>query len=331
VKKLAMKESDTMKRPYLIVIAVLVLGLTAHAINLNVYCGQKRIPNTINGALKVLNPQGPNTLTVSGTCKENVVIKSFDNLTLQAMQATPGASINDASGGTADVIVIQDSTRITIQGFTINGGGEGVLCFDHSLCRFNGNTIQGSSGNGVRLSRARATFTGNVIQKHSGNGLGIANASQAYTNGDTIQGNVGGVFVSGSSFLIASATTVQDNSSMGVVIADNSTLNTGGGNLITGNGDTGVFVIRASMAYFGNGDAVTANGYGFAEYGGDGVGLGNLSFVRVNGANISDNFSGTDVNCREPLAATEIDFSFGGTTNCVAPSQPSSQAKPRVP
>ena len=232
-------------------VCLAVLSVSAHATNLNVYCGGKRLPNTINGALKMLNRQGPNTLTVSGTCKENVVIKSFDNLTLQTVQATLGASINDASGGTADVIVIQDSTRITIQGFTINGGGEGVLCFDNSLCRLNGNTIQGSSGAGVRLSRAHAAFAGNVIQNHSYVGLQIGNASQAYTNGDTIHGNSGGVLLSGGSFFLAAATTVQNNSSMGMVIADNSTLGSGGGNVITGNGDTGVYVARASMAHLG--------------------------------------------------------------------------------
>jgi hypothetical protein len=45
---------------------------------------------TIKGALKTLNPAGPNTLTISGTCNENVVIQGFNRLTLLGK---PGATI----------------------------------------------------------------------------------------------------------------------------------------------------------------------------------------------------------------------------------------------
>jgi hypothetical protein len=323
------RKEHIMKRAYLIFVVAVVLGLVfnAQAKNLNVHCGQKSAPTTIGQALKMLNPEGPNTLTVYGTCNENVAITTFDNLTLQA--APSGATINDASGGTADVIIIKDSTRITIQGFTINGGGEGILCFDHSLCRLNGNTIQGSSGAGVRLSRARATFTGNVIQNHSYVGLQVSNASQAYTNGDMIQGNSsGGVLVGNGSFLVASATTVQGNSSIGVVIGTNSTLFSTGGNVITGNGDTGVLVLSASVGTFNNGDVITANGYGLAEYGGNGVSIWDASFGRfLPGVNITGNFSGIDVECRGqyPVAVGLENIAI---TNCVVPSGASKQARP---
>ncbi len=296
-------------------VCLVVLSASAYATNVNVYCGGKRLPNTINGALKFLNPQGPNTLTVSGTCKENVVILSFDNLTLQA--ATGGATINDASGGTADVIKIQDSTRITIRGFTINGS---ITCIDHSLCRFNGNTIEGGR---LRVSRARAVLGGNVIQNFPGTALNIDNASQAYTNGDTIQGNGDiAVLVIRGSFLVATATTVQGNRALGVVIADNSTLNSAGGNLITGNGDTGVLVLRASDGSFSEGDVITANGQGLAEYGGNGVSVWDLSFGRfLPGVNITGNFSGTDVECRGQFPVAEgLENIAPGTTNCVVPS-----------
>lgn len=203
-----------------------------------------------------------------------------------------------------------DSTRITIQGFTINGGIYGIFCADQSICRLKGNTIEGDVG----VNRSRAVLTGNVIENSAGDGLQIGAASQASTNGDTIQGHAGsGVVVGGGSFLRETATTVQGNSGFGLLIGDNATLSTGGGNVITGNADTGVFVERASMASFGNGDVVTAKGYGLTEYGGDGVAINNLSFGRfAPNVNISGNFSGTDVNCRQPLAATEIDGSIGG-------------------
>jgi parallel beta-helix repeat protein len=307
---------------------IVVLSVGAHAANLNVYCGVKRHPNTINGALKFLNPQGPNTLTVYGACNENVLIQTFDNLTLQA--AAGGATINDASGGTNNVINISDSTRITIQGFAINGTNGGIFCFNQSLCRLTGNTIQGGSDFGVRAdSGSRATLTDNVIQ-NSGDGLHIMNGSWAVTLRNTIQGNPGvGIFVSGGSFLRARSTTVQGNGSMGVVVADNSTLASVGGNVITGNGDTGVLVLRAAVGTFTNGDVITANGYGLAEYGGNGVSIWDASFGRfLPGVNITGNFSGTDVECRGQFpVAVGLENIAPGTTNCVVPSRPSDQTR----
>jgi hypothetical protein len=309
-KKVYMRRITRTSAFFLVIVFAAVVSSDARGANLKVNCNGKG--QTINGALKQLIPQGPNTLTVSGTCNENVLIQSFDNLTLQA--APGGASINDASGGNLEVITIQDSTRITIQGFTINGGAEGIICFDHSLCRFNGNTIQGSPGNGVRLSRARAVFTGNVIQNNAADGLQVDNDSQAFTNGDTIQGHGEfGVVVTNGSFLLAAGTTVQGNSSNGVEIDDNSTLRMVG-SAVTGNGDAGVFLGRASVATFGPGNAVTANS-------GDGVSIRDLSFGRfVPGVNITGNLSGTDVNCNGQFPATRgIANIAPGTTNCVEP------------
>jgi hypothetical protein len=42
-------------------VCLAVLSVSAHATNLKVYCGGKRFPSTISAALKLLNPEGPNT------------------------------------------------------------------------------------------------------------------------------------------------------------------------------------------------------------------------------------------------------------------------------
>ena len=310
-----------MKHAYLIVIALVLVGLTAQAANLNVYCGQKRPPNSINAALKLLNPQGPNTLIVYGTCKENVVITSFDNLTLQA--ASGGASINDASEGNDYVLFIQDSTRINIQGFTINGGA-GVICYDYSVCRFTGNTIQGSGGTGVYLTRSRGTLTNNIIQNNADTGLSIF-STQLVSSGNTIQSNAGfGVFVNQSSYLAAVGSTIRGNSSVGVQVLNNSTFYMAGGNTITENEYSGVTVQGASAAIFGNGngDEITTNN-------GDGIEIADLSLGRFNsGLNITGNLSGTDVACLGQYPAVEqIENIAPGTTNCVIPSQPTKQVR----
>ena len=79
--------------------------------------------------------------------------------------ATTGATINDPSGGTKITVDIEDSRSVTLQGFTINGGAEGVLCGNSSVCNLTGNTIQSSLDNGVLVSAASsAVLSGNVVR-----------------------------------------------------------------------------------------------------------------------------------------------------------------------
>lgn len=305
------------RRFALIMVFVLTFCGYAQATSLKVNCNGTGPLSTINGALKLLIPQGPNTLTVSGSCHENVVIVSFDNLTLLA---APGASINDASGGTADVITIQDSQRITIQGFTINGGGEGIICFSHSLCRFSGNTIQGSTGDGVAISRARAEFTGDIIQNNpNGRGLVVREAGQALTDGDTIQNNgAAGVAVVDGSFLFAFATTVQNNGGGGIRIADHSTLRSMD-STITGNGGSGIRLDGGSEVRF----IINTTGTVVTRNSGNGVRINDLSFANFTegGNNVSGNFGQPDVVCNPQFSATRgaLTNIGGGTTNCVEP------------
>src|SRR5437667_4634152 len=108
------------------------------------------------------HPQGPNTIIVSGECKETLVIQSMDRLTLITKK---GASITDPSGGTLAVVDIENSQRVTLQGFTINGGAQGILCSTASLCYLTGNTIQGPGRFGINVIKgSRAFLESNVIE-----------------------------------------------------------------------------------------------------------------------------------------------------------------------
>ena len=89
------------------------------------------------------NSQEPNTVSVSGSCRQNLVIQSMDRLTLITRK---GASITDNSNGSLTVVDIEDSHSVTVQSFTINGGGTGVGCGNASVSYLTGNTIQGGGG-----------------------------------------------------------------------------------------------------------------------------------------------------------------------------------------
>ena len=64
---------------------VLLLMLTYGAIavvaqNVVVNCDAGQ---SLNAAISKLNKQGPNTVTVQGTCTEDVIIAGFENLTVK--------------------------------------------------------------------------------------------------------------------------------------------------------------------------------------------------------------------------------------------------------
>src|SRR5258708_4905885 len=204
-------------------------------------CGSSNKPiNSINGDLASLDPSEDNTIYVRGACIENVNITGFDRLTLIAQS---GASISDASGDTAAVVSIDSSTRVPVQGFTINGNGPNaqteVIDCTFSYCAFSGNTLQGGS-DGVDVFRgARAFFQGDVLQNNN-NGAGIFVGQNAFVlaNGVTLQRNGQGANVAGG-FLQINNSTVQNNFGPGIVVRLNGTVNMIVPT-VTGNGGNGI-------------------------------------------------------------------------------------------
>jgi hypothetical protein len=303
----------------LIIIFAMAFCAYTQAANLKVNCNRTGALSTINGALKLLNPLGPNTVTVSGTCNENVVIQGFDRLTLLA---TPGTSINDASGGIAFVLDISDSQRVTVQGFAINGGGEGVVCEGFSLCRLIGNTVQRSSDSGVTVVNSRASLQGDVIQNNAADGLDVLQFADVTTSGVTVQGNQSlGVRVAAHSTLVAHNTTAQSNADSGMSAVDNSTIILFGGTIRNNAGD-GVSVSAASLVRFSVfASSIVTNNFR------SGVDIADLSFGRFTpgGETISGNNLGGgafDVTCHPQFSATRgVANIGGGSTNCVEPPQ----------
>lgn len=296
---------------------VLKASRPLQTVTVSVTCGGP-VPalNSINAALARLNPNGVNVVQVSGNCNENVTVQSFENLTLTA---NPGASINDASGGTLDTLDIADSREVTVTGFTINGA---VACFEYSLCRFNGNTVQGSPGDGVTVSRAEAAFQSDTIQNNAGRGISALNGSVVRVIGDLLTGNAaaGAMANLGSHLTLVNVTSV-NNTGAGVRIASHSFLRLVD-SVFTNNGLQGVNIDSSSGARsdtIATGNTITGNGLA-------GVRIGDLSFLQFFGSdNITGNNlanpGGLDVVCVPQFSATRGALSSigGGTTNCVEP------------
>jgi hypothetical protein len=308
---------------------ILLSTSVAQGANHNVDCNKG---GTIGAAIAKISkhtPLGPNLITVSGACHENVSVISLDNLTLQASKA--GASISDASGGTLDTVVVDDAQRFAMNGFTINGS---LDCVNNAVCRTQGNTIQNSQvGWGIRYSRAHGDSVSDVIQNSNGNGLQVVNDSRVGLIDDTVQNNAGnGAVVADAAFLILvnslTTTTITNNGGSGVVARDHGTLRLSVAN-ISGNGNDGVRLLEDAVLTL---DFVSPFFNIITNNGNSGVHVGDLSFASFPGdgsAVVTGNLSGIDVLCSGQFPATRgaLTNLGGGTTNCVEPAPLSPQKR----
>ena len=288
---------------------------------MNVDCSQTTrgaLP-TIGAAITALQKlaQSPeDTINVSGACHESVVIQSMDRFTLNA---NPGASITDPSGGNLDVIAVHDSRDVSINNFTINGGNNGITCSDGSLCRLTGNTIQNAVNAGIEVFvMSQAVVSGGTIQGCSFAGIDVREGSGAQVNGVTIANNPGnGIQVRGQSFVKTNAT-ISNNGvgegGVGIILLENGHLLCGGCR-ITGNGDLGVVLRRNSSARFAS-YVVTGNSSG-------GIVLTESSSAFLDVGTVTGNGGGMDVFCDASFTTAKgATFNIGGgTTNCVEPSE----------
>ena len=301
---------------------IFLLGQTAQALTFNVDCRlATHLPiNVILAKIAARNPLGPNTINVTGNCHENVAISSLDNLTLQA--SSLGATITDASNGTLDTLVVVDSGRFALNGFTINGS---VNCADNAVCRLNGNTIQNSQvGYGLRASRSHVDSQNDSISNNpSGLGVLVTNDSRVLLVDDTVSNNGGhGIQVFNDAFVqlanTATTTTVSNNGGFGILARSNGNVRLSVAN-VTGNALDGIRIVDASVMRTDFASPFVNN---ITGNGGAGVHLGDLShvfFANDGSVNVTGNLSGTDVLCSGQFSATRNVAATGGVTNCVEP------------
>jgi hypothetical protein len=293
---------------FILLVASGAASQCAQAANLTVNCDRKE---TIHKAVKLLataNPQGPNMITVSGSCRENILIQGMDRLTLITKN---GGSITDRSNGSLAVVDIEDSHSVTLQGFTINGGAGGVNCGSASVCYLTGNTIEDGAGTGVGVGRGSHAFLeSNVIQNSAGRGSTVEDGSQMFSSNDLFQGNAAqGIVVNGAYFVASNSSFLSNGGGM-QAIASNLLLH---GGTISGSIGNGMTMVAGSTAVFRDGTTVTGNG-------GDGVHLEDASFAGFQSATVTGNLSGLDVNCAPQFTITHFVARTGGITNCFEPA-----------
>jgi Right handed beta helix region len=294
---------------FFLLVAIGAASQCAQAANLNVNCDKKE---TIRKTLRLLaktNPQGPNTVSVLGSCRENLLIQSMDRLTLITKE---GASITDRSNGSLAVVDIEDSHSVTLQGFTIDGGGAGVNCGSASVCYLTGNTIQ-DGGTGVGVGGGSHAFLESNVIQNTGFST-VSDGSQMFSSNDVFQGNAGlGIEVAEGAYFVTSNSSFLNNG-IGILAGASNLLLHGG--TISGSVGNGMTLLGGSTAAFRDGTTVTGNG-------GDGVHLEDASFAGFVSATVTGNLSGLDVNCAPQFTITHFVARTGGITNCVEPASKS--------
>ncbi len=211
----------------LIVVSVFLwfLSSVSEAATIEVDCSSATLQASVDRA------KPGDTLLVSGTCKENLVI--YEEVARITLDGQGKATINGPEG--RPTITVR-GRGITIKGFTVTGGRHGIRVIWGGQAVIDGNTVQGSAGAGIAVARnSSARITNNTVKNNAGSGIGIENASFAMIMNNTVENNR------------RNGITVTQNSAalVGVLGRRAKTPNP---NIIENNGLNGITVTRASSA-----------------------------------------------------------------------------------
>ncbi|MFQ5853596.1 MAG: nitrous oxide reductase family maturation protein NosD [Candidatus Binatia bacterium] len=182
------------------------------------------------------------TLLVSGTCNENLVIEEVARITLGG-QGKSTINGPDASKSTIEV----RGRGITIKGFTVTGGRNVIAVTRGGQAVIDGNTVQGAARTGIHVSKTSySVIVNNTVQNNGRIGILISASSFGWVG-----------FLTGLD-KTASPNIVQNNGHVGIVVGHSSAARIVG-NTIRNNKRAGVTVHGASQANISN-NTIDGNG-----------------------------------------------------------------------
>lgn len=236
---------------------------------------------TIGNALKKLKPG--DTLSVTGNCKENVTIPEETVRVVLDGQGKATISGPDASKPTIEV----RGRGITIKGFTIAGGRDGINVTRGGQAVVDGNTIQGAARFGIDVAQhSAAVIANNAVQNNAANGIMIGGNSFAFVG-----------FLSGLD-KTASPNIIENNGQNGIVVTRSSSARIVG-NTIRNNKLNGVIVNRASQADISSNtiDGNGRNGINVIQNSGVSLGTGTGTGIFDLPNSTGSNNSGVGIRC----------------------------------
>ena len=142
---------------------------------------------SITAALASLPAAGPNSISVVGTCHENVVFVGRSDLTIFG---NPTATVvpGNANG---HLLAINSSTRVGIQNLIFDGG-KGVIVDENSKVDFNTITVQNSTGIGITSLDSQVHIANSTVQNSTRSGISVGGGAfyiDSDVTGTTVTGN----------------------------------------------------------------------------------------------------------------------------------------------
>lgn len=280
----------TIVRRGILIVSVLLLPSAARADDVVVQCGADpaTLPpgtySSLNAALSHLSLEGPHTITVIGTCRENVHggLQSRERLTIQGPEGDMASIINDAnppfwvlavgrsrqisfrrlvvSGGSVG-IRIDSASSVDVTDCVIEDNSQGMLADENATVRLNRVTIRNSQGAGLVVTRGSQVSVSLgpgpgepafiAIRGNGGTGITINDGSVTMSRGATIEDNGGNAINVTGGFLqmsggVGDAGNILRNNGSGINASGNATVSLSGANLIEKNGGFGIQIARGS-------------------------------------------------------------------------------------
>jgi len=161
-----MEKRNTISRGGLVVVLVWFFWLlpsVAKAATIQVDCSGSSLQAALDVAVS-----GDIVEVINGsTCNENVTIRT--NITLDGL----GTATIDGGPGATTTTVQVTSRGVTIIGFTITGGRNGIHVLNGATAEIDSNNIESVGTNGILVSRASSVLIINNTIQNNLNGSGI--------------------------------------------------------------------------------------------------------------------------------------------------------------
>jgi len=207
------------------------------------------------------------TVTITGTCNENVLITDptgrYNGVTLDGQ----GTATIFGPDSTLNVIELTGVSAFTIRGLTITGGNDGIAINTGSIVAIDTVVVQGVGRHGIHFQRGSSDgyVVNSTVQNNPGNGIVInensyvrvgftdgVGASQGATGPCVIQNNGGyGIRVQRGASARVYTNTISYNGNNGINIESASYAEVAS-NVIEGNTKNGVAVTENSTLHLGN-------------------------------------------------------------------------------
>jgi hypothetical protein len=221
---------------------------------------------SITAALASLPLAGPNSITVTGTCIENVLIFNRTDL---VVSGNPTATIQPATP-TGRPLFISSSQRISFNLITFNGG-RGIFINSSSDISFDSDTVQNGAGIGITSIDSLAHISNSTVSNNARSGISVSGGTFYLDSGVNVTNNgrsgvsaaTAHLILNGGDGTPGTANVISHNAGVGVALFNTAEGDINGDNQITFNGGPfGLEVIHTSTVLMSDGIINSNTGLG---------------------------------------------------------------------